>query len=188
MSDPITTEPKAKATLVAEPKPENQKTPKKRGPAKGSPQRGGNKGWKAPQTIERLAAKRHMLQRIAQSTDALLNAQLNKAFGETFLMVRVTTGKGKTLKTKTEVVTDTETIKDYLIDDGAALNSGNKSNYYYISKKPADNMAIQNLLDRGHGRPTEKVELGGADEGDLAEISDEELDKRIKQYQKELGI
>lgn len=163
-------------------KPTKATKPKKRGQ---KPGHNGRTGYRAPQTIERMTAKRLMIQRITQSTDGLLNAQLNKAHGETFLMCRTTTGKGREKRVSVDVVTDTETIKAFLMDDGDTLNHDGGDDdkyYYYISKKPADNNAIQSLFDRAYGKATEKVELGGKDEGDLTELGDEELDAKIDKY------
>lgn len=136
-------------------------------------------------TIERMAAKRHFIDRVIGSTDSLFNAQLDKAIGEKFLFVKRTErdSKGKVLRAYHELVESKQTIIEYL--DGE-LKGGDPisddDNYYYISTKPADNMAIANMLDRAYGKPTEKVELGGVDDGDMSELTDEELNAKIDRY------
>ena len=181
MSEPTTRAP-TQSTPVVE--VVNKKTkPRAKGKKRGNkPGNNGRRGYRAPKTLERLVSKKLMVQRIVQATDSILNAQLNKARGETFLMVRGHTGKGRDRKAFTEIVTSLELIKEYVIDDGATLNSKSDDYYYYISRKPADNLSMQNLLDRAYGRPTEKVELGERDDGDLEELSDEELQNSIDAY------
>lgn len=155
-------------------------TPRKR-PAFGG---GRPKGYVAPKTLERLAMKRMLIQRVVKNTDKLFNAQLTKAIGETYLMVKITERgpKGGVARVYHEVVTSPSTIIDYLDGEANGSSISDDDHFYYITTKPADNMAIANIFDRAYGKPTEKVELGGKDEGDLEELSNEELDTRIDRY------
>lgn len=142
-------------------------------------------GKASQKTLERMAAKRRFIERVTKNTDSLFNAQLNKAIGETFLFVKITErdNKGKIRRVYHEQVTSSQTIIDYLdgeLEGGDSISDDD--NYYYLSTKPADNMAIANMLDRAYGKPTEKVELGAPGEDELSEISDEELNGRIDRY------
>jgi hypothetical protein len=140
------------------------------------PGAGRPKGGMNEDTKIRMIAKKHFIDRVAKNTDKLFNAQLNKAIGETYLMRVTTIGKVK----ETEVVTNQETIKAYLDDTLEA----DDNEYYYISTKPTDNMAIQGLLDRAFGRAAEKVTIDGEMKNthSLIEASDEELNERIQQH------
>ena len=102
--------------------------------------------------------KKLMQERIAKNVDKLLNAQMNLALGQTMLYVKVTErdSKGKVLRVYHERVESEYAIKDYL-DDPDALNDD--EHYYYITTRPANNMALSNLLDRAFGKPKENVEL-----------------------------
>lgn len=155
--------------------------------AKGGAREGaGRKPGKANQsTLERMAAKRRLVQRVIKSTDKLFNAQLDKAIGEKHLMVKRTerSSRGAVIRQWHEIVESPETIIAFLdgqLEGGDDISD--QDNYYYMTTKPADNLAIANMLDRAYGKPTEKVELGGADDGDLSELSDEDLNARIDRY------
>lgn len=113
---------------------------------------------KNPQTIEREEAARQFKERVAKNTDRLFNAQLDKALGEKYLMVITTTGEGAKQKRETTIVTDPDTIKRFL-DSEEDPKFGEENEYYFISTKPADNMAIDSLLNRSFGRATEKMEI-----------------------------
>lgn len=169
----------------------NQKKSSNRGHGGRRHGSGRKPGVKSQATLDRLAARKYMLKRIAESVDPLLNALLAKAWGESYLMCRIIKGKGSKRTTTVEVVTSTETIKEYLLDDGATLNARGQSGdeekeYYYISQKPSDTRAITNMFDRAFGRPTEKIEFGEKDEEDLSDLTDENLDDEIKRIERKL--
>lgn len=109
-------------------------------------------------TMETKTAKKLFIDRVNQHVDELFNAQLSLAKGEQVLMVQITRGKGKDRKRWHEQVTDAGVIKQYL-DDENSLNSDEE--FYYITTRPANNMAIDSLLNRSFGKATEKVELEG---------------------------
>lgn len=118
------------------------------------PGAGRPKGSLEPKTVERNAAKDAFIARVASNADQLFNAQFNKAIGETYLMWRHKVGSGNKERTVVEVVDDLEVIKQYLNDE---LDTDGDE-YYYVSTHPADNMAISDMLNRGFGKPTEKIE------------------------------
>lgn len=143
------------------------------------------KGSMNKSTRERMIAKRRFVNRVIRSSDKLFNAQLDKAIGEKYLMVKITerTPRGAVRREYHEIVDDPKVILEYLdgeLDNGTPI--GDADHWYYMTTKPADNLAIANMLDRAYGKPTEKVELGGTDESDLSELSQEELDARIARY------
>ncbi len=135
-------------------------------------------------SIERMQAKRHIIGRIISNADKIFNAQLDKAIGEKFLMVKITErgSRGGVIREYHEIVDDPQTIIEYLdgeLEGGTSI--GDADHYYYMTTKPADNLAAANLLDRAFGKPTEKVELGTPGETDLSELSDEELARKVNE-------
>jgi hypothetical protein len=113
-------------------------------------------GAKNKSTIERDAIKKALIDRIHRNADRLVSAQLGKAVGETYLMVQHTIGKGAAQHRETEIVTDPETIKQYLDDE---LDYDHDKEYYYMTTKPADNSALQGLLDRAFGKAPTSLDL-----------------------------
>ena len=107
-----------------------------------------------------MEVKRKFVERVNKAADRLFNAQLDIALGEKFLMVRIPINDEKS-KYKTEVVTDPEIIAEYLDDNGATLNNSG-DDYYYMTTRPANNQAIQSMLDRAFGKAPEKIEIEGA--------------------------
>jgi hypothetical protein len=107
-----------------------------------------------------IAAKERFLSRVHVNADKLFNAQLDKAVGEKYLMVKKTSGTGKDRKSWTEIVTDPELIKQFLDEE---LDDTDQE-FYYMTTKPADNQAIQGLLDRGFGKAQEKVDITSNEE------------------------
>jgi hypothetical protein len=112
-------------------------------------------------TQERLARKQAMIDRIHRAADNLLNAQLNKALGETYLMRKVEEkdSKGKITKVYHEIVTDPDTIIEFLDGGEAGTIDSDPDNYYYMTTKSPDNLALKDLLDRGFGKPDAKLDV-----------------------------
>lgn len=110
---------------------------------------------KNKETIEREEAARQFKERVAKNVDRLFNAQLDLALGEKYLMVIHTTGTGQNKKRTTEIVTDVETIKEYLDDN----LENTDTEYYFMSTKPANNMALDSLLNRSFGKAEEKLDV-----------------------------
>lgn len=118
---------------------------------------GGRKaGGKNSKTREREAVLESFRQRVEAHTDRLFNAQANMATGEQYLYCKTTTEDSKGKRTShTEIVSDPEIIKQYLDDE---LDTSSDE-YYYISTKPANNMAIDSLLNRAFGTPNKNIDI-----------------------------
>lgn len=121
------------------------------------PGSGRKKGKLDQVTLSRIEAQKQFKDRVAKNVDRLFNAQINKALGETYLMVKRKVGKGASARTVTEIVDSPEVIKQYL--DGELDDTDDE--WYYMSTKAADNFAIQNLLDRSFGKANETIENTG---------------------------
>lgn len=115
------------------------------------------KGKMEQATINRLKIKKAFEDRIHANADRLLNAALTKALGESFLFHKYTVGSGTKARTETEIVTDVDTIVAYLNDELDNLDD----EYYYISTKPVDMVAVKELYDRAFGKPKQTVEDTG---------------------------
>lgn len=109
-------------------------------------------------TIDREEAARQFKERVAKHVDKLFNSQMDLAVGEKYLMVKTTTGTGKNRKTTVEIVTDPELIKDY-IDSGESYTFGEENEYYFMTTKAANNMALDSLLNRSFGKAAEKLDI-----------------------------
>lgn len=144
------------------------------------PGAGRPKGTMNPKTKERLAVKNAFQNRVAHNADKLFNAQFNLAVGEQYLMWKHKVGSGTKERTVVEVVDDPETIKAYL-DDTLEKNDGE---YYYISTKPANGMAIDSLLDRSFGKAEQKMQLGEDPENPFNEKPDDGLRTQFAEFLK----
>lgn len=113
------------------------------------------KGSMNQSSKDRKAAKLAYQERIANVADTLFNSQYSLAKGEQYLFRKYTVGSGTKAKQVTELVTDKTTIIEYLNDD---LDVGDDE-YYYISTKPANGMAIDSMLDRAFGKAEAKLDL-----------------------------
>ncbi|HEU5187937.1 MAG TPA: hypothetical protein VFT87_05560 [Candidatus Saccharimonadales bacterium] len=131
------------------------------------PGAGRPEGSMNPETKERMRVKAAYIERVNKHADDLFNAQYALAVGEHYLMVKKSSGAGKDRKTWVEVVSDPETIKDYLDDDGATLNKESDDEYYYMTTKPANGLAIDSMLNRAIGKPEDKVLMGNDPENPL---------------------
>lgn len=125
------------------------------------PNPGRPKGKMTPEKITLKRGKEHFNQRVLQNIDTLFNAQLSLAKGEQHLFVKYHTGEGKDRRAHIDIVTDPETIAEYLTDYGETLNHNDDDEYYYISTRPANNQAIDSLLNRALGKAPEKIEIEG---------------------------
>jgi len=120
-----------------------------------------NSGRKVLQkTIETIEVKRKFIDRVNKKADKLFNAQLDIAIGEKYLMVRIPIDESKK-KYKTEIVEDPEIIKEYIDDNGQTLNSSG-DDYYFMTTRPANNQAIESMLNRAFGKAPEKIEIEGS--------------------------
>lgn len=123
------------------------------GRPKGYPKTGGKqKGYKAPQTIEREEARKYLRDRVISELDPMLTAQIASAKGINHFFLRDP-------KTKQfSRIEDPDTIQ-------AALNMGQEGSYYWIFTKDPSAQAFKDLMDRTLDRPKEHVELTGSDGG-----------------------
>lgn len=126
---------------------------KKKGGAR--PGSGRPKGSKDAATITREAAAKVFKDRVAKSVDKLFNSQLDLATGEKYLMVIHTNGRGSRIKRETTIVTDVELIKQYL--DGELADT--ESDYYFMTTKPANNQALEGMLNRSFGKASETLDV-----------------------------
>jgi len=116
------------------------------------------KGSENEDTKIRRVAEQNFKTRVANQVDRIFNSQLDLAIGEKYLMVKRVEGEGKNRRTWVEVVTDLETIKQFIDDDGASLNADAGEDYYYMTTKPANNQALDSLMNRAFGKPKESVD------------------------------
>lgn len=120
---------------------------------------GRKKGQLNEATKERAKVLQAYRDRVSKNADRIFNAQLDLAVGEKYLMVKRVQGEGKNRKTWVEVVDDIETIKSYIDDDGVTLNEDAGEDYYYMTTKPANNQALDSLLDRTFGKAEAKLDV-----------------------------
>lgn len=121
------------------------------------PNSGRPKGSMNPATKTRVATKAAFQDRVARNADRLFNSQFNLATGEQYLMWKHEVGSGAKTRTVVEIVEDPEIIKSFLDD---TLDQASDE-YYFISTKPANNMALDSLLNRSFGKADEKIENSG---------------------------
>lgn len=125
------------------------------------------KGRLANHTMTAQQAKARFIERVNKHVDDLFDAQLDLAKGEKILMVKITErdDDGKIKKIYHEVVTDPETIQQYMNNEegynAGYENLNDDEEFYYITTKPSNNQAIQGMLDRAFGRAPEKIEVEG---------------------------
>lgn len=119
------------------------------------------KGKLDPHTLEQMAVREDFNQLTMRAATKLFNAQFGLAVGTQTLFVKYHVGSGKERKTVVETVTDEHLIKEYLIDDGLSLNADGDDEYYYISNNPANNNAIDSMLNRALGKAPDKLEITG---------------------------
>lgn len=120
------------------------------------PGSGRPKGSMNPKTKERVAVKAAFQERVAQNADRLFNSQFNLAVGEQYLMHKYTVGLGSKQRTAVEVEDSPEVIKQFINDE---LNNTGDDEWYYLSTKPANGMAIDSLLDRSFGKSEQKMDV-----------------------------
>ena len=131
------------------------------------------KGKKSQATLEKEKVLAEMKQRIMRISQRLLDAQLTRAIGMTFLYKiekeKIVGPKGGvSYRNKPPVrVTDEEEIRNYL-DNKVALANGDiedesdrSATYYYMTASEPDTHAIDSMYNRTYGKPTQSVELTG---------------------------
>lgn len=158
------TEPESIASTL-DVKTEKLKKRVKRGKNGGArPGAGMPKGYVTSKKLEAIRVRNAFNQRIMQNANRLFNAQMNLAVGEQALYVIITEGTGKNKKRHHELVTDHKIIEQYLDWEqgiGTNENPSDDEHYYYLSTKPANNMAIDSLLNRALGKVPDKLIVEG---------------------------
>lgn len=114
--------------------------------------RGRRKGQLSQKTLDKMRVKKNLDQRILRATDPIVNAQIALATGLSFLYKVHTDKKG--IRSRPELITTQGVIEDYLAGD---LEDNDDGDYYYITTKEPNNQALDSLLNRVHGKPTESV-------------------------------
>lgn len=114
------------------------------------PGAGRKKGGVASHTLEAQAKKQRIVSRVNDATDVLLNSQISLARGLSLLYKIIKDQKGK--KEKPELVTSSYEIEAYLRGD-----YDSSDDYYYITTEKPNNMAIDSLFDRVHGKSTQAI-------------------------------
>lgn len=120
------------------------------------------KGSKHKSTLERERVQAAFNQRIMAKADALFNAQLMIALGSMKVFRIDKEGEGSKQKEVHVHVTDADEIK-VLLDEHNGMSGVVEGVYYYFADVLPDNKAIEAMLNRSLGKPTEKHEHSGAD-------------------------
>lgn len=151
------------------------------------PGAGRKKGRKSNATIERDLVKKHFEERVLRATDALIDAQISLARGQTFLYKIekewIKTGETKSGKEngywrskKPIIVTTQSELERYLeglVEEGDMDdNQDPGATYYFLTTKEPNNMAIDSLHNRVHGKPRESLEIGVNVKFSLKELMD----------------
>lgn len=136
-------------------------------------------GGKNRATLEKEAVLAAFNQRVMQKADVLFNAQLSLAVGSMKVFRIDEEGEGAKKKRVHVHVTDADEIKALLDehDGGAGIVEGV---YYYFADVLPDNRAIDSLMTRTFGRPTEHVKHEILDPKKLASELLEELQQKYR--------
>lgn len=133
------------------------------------PGAGRPKGMKNKKTVEKELIRQEFENRIIRANDALINAQIHLATGQTFLykiekkLFIGPKGGKKYVPQKPKLVTSQHEIESYLegLTGNGELSDDNDpaATYYYMTTKEPNNMAIDSLQNRLHGKPKESLDL-----------------------------
>jgi hypothetical protein len=139
------------------------------------PGAGRKKGSKSKSTLEREATLKAFRDRVMKNADLLFDAQLTLARGTTYLYkiekeLQIGPKGGKRyIRSKPKLVESQAEIEDYLeglIEEGDPDDENDPAaTYYFLTTKDPDNRAIDSMLDRTFGRPTQPI--GGDEENPL---------------------
>lgn len=116
------------------------------------PGAGRKPGTKNPATLEKERVLAELRQRIMKIAQRILDSQTSIALGQQFLY-RIDTDPKTKHKSRPELITDEETIRDFLdgeFGDGQSINTDTE--YYFITTKEPNNFAIDSMLDRTFGK------------------------------------
>jgi hypothetical protein len=123
------------------------------------PGAGRPKGSQNKATLEKQKVLEAFNQRVMAKADALFNAQLTLAIGS-IKVFRVDEVEGDNGKKRREhvLVTDPDEIKA-LLDEHDGAPGVVEGVYYYFSDVLPDNRAIDSMMSRAFGKPTEKITI-----------------------------
>lgn len=151
------------------------------------PGAGRPKGTKEQHTLARDAARVLLESKVIAAHEPLILAQLSIAIGQQFLFkiekqLLIGPKGGKTYKPlPPKMVTDPKEIELYLL--GLVVNgdmykeTDPAATYYYITTKEPNNMAIDSLFNRLHGRPKETLDLNANVQFSLKALATKRLQK-----------
>lgn len=122
------------------------------------PGAGRPKGKKNASTLEKERVLAGLRQRIMRNVDRIYDSQLSIAQGQQFLY-RINIAKNGT-RSKAELVESEFIIRSYL--DGEldnAKNAKGETEFYFITTKEPNNFAIDSMLNRAFGKPTDHIDV-----------------------------
>jgi hypothetical protein len=123
---------------------------------------------KTPKRLERDAELERIRQHVYNNADKLVATQMSIAHGTNYIVKITKTATGL----QSELVTDPKELAEALklILDPKKEGKGDKKLYYQIRTDKPDARAIENLLDRAFGRPTQPLEQGDKEKPFLIKI------------------
>jgi len=115
--------------------------------AKGGARKGAGrkKGGMNAATLEKIAVKKEVDQRIMRQADVLLDRMMHLSMGVSYLYIIKKDEDGH--KGRPELVEDPETIRRYLDND-----IKEDREYFFITTEKPDLRAIQDMFDRAFGK------------------------------------
>lgn len=133
-------------------------------------------------TLEKRAVLDAFNQRVMLQADALFNAQFSLAVGtqKVFRIDETEDDKGK-VKREHVLVTDPDEIKA-LLDEHDGGNGEVDGSYYYITTAMPDNRAIDSMLNRTFGKPTEHTVVESQTPEQIAEQARQRLREVLAEY------
>jgi hypothetical protein len=154
------------------------------------PGAGRKPGHKTDETLEKERTLTEVRKRIRKNAQRILEAQMSLALGQQFLY-RIDTVGEKGQKSKPILVTSEAEIAAYIDGeygngfDGDATPDGRS--YYYMTTKEPENLAIDSMLNRALGKPTEHVEVTNTGAESFRDLSDEQLNDELERTAAELA-
>lgn len=140
------------------------------------PGSGRKTGTKWPQVLERNRVEAEIRQRILKSAHRITDRMLQLAEGCSYLYRTVEDEKGR--RGKPELVEDQEEIRKYI--EGAH----DPNEFYFITTEKPNYKALENLLDRGFGKPKQALDVKAeVSTADPFNISTADLEARVAQLE-----
>jgi len=123
------------------------------------PGAGRKQGRLAIKTLQKMAVKRELDQRVMSKATQLFNAQYAKAVGSIQVFRIDEEGTGKNKKKVHTLVTDPNEIGEVL--DATEGNGGGVvgEDFYFVSNVHPDNRAIDSMFDRTFGKANQSLEI-----------------------------